>query len=506
MAPSKAGIDAWAYLGNKGWGWNSLSPYYRKFYTLNLPDRATRDHLGLDWVEESVNGISGPIQASFTGTIENPMPKAWVETLKNLGLGTSRDPFTGQSIGGYTNMSAVDPVTKTRSYSASGYGAPAMKRTNLKLLTGVVVQRIHFGPSSGSNVMADGVEVLIDGHACSLRARKEIILAAGVYQSPKLLELSGVGNVDILNKHGISTAVENPNVGENLQDHLMAGISFEVADGVQTADPLMRREPEAFKAAQESYQNQKIGPFCIGGIGSHAYLPVMEFAGPEGQKQQADLLEKHSSQNRGRPEDFQAVRDIIENGNDGSGALFLFHGQGVTHENEPTESHGPIYQDGNFASIGCIQTHPFSRGNSHISSVDPDAKPEIDPRYFSHPLDLEFMARHLLACQTIRQSEPISSLFKPEGRRNHIKAHVKSIEDAKQYLIDTAKTTYHSCGTCAMLPREKGGVVDSNLKVYGTDNIRVVDASIFPLIARGNSMSTVYAVAEKAADLIMASA
>ena len=200
------------------------------------------------------------------------------------------------------------------------------------------------------------------------------------------------------------------------------------------------------------------------------------------------------------------MRQVLESGDDGSGALFLFAAQGVTHENEATDEHGPIYQPGSFTSIGCIQTHPLSKGRSHISSNETGAKPDIDPCYFSQPLDLELMSRHLLACLKIRDTEPMSRYFKPDGKRNHDKAYIRNLEEAKQYLVDTAKTTYHCCGTCSMRPKDQGGVVDDKLIVWGTQNLRVVDASIFPLISRGNTMSTVYAVAEKAADSIKTAA
>lgn len=112
------------------------------------------------------------------------------------------------------------------------------------------------------------------------------------------------------------------------------------------------------------------------------------------------------------------------------------------------------------------------------------------------------MSRHLLMCLKIRNTAPILRYFKPDGKRNHDKAYIRKLEDAKQYLVDTAKTTYHCCGTCSMRPKDQGGVVDDKLRVWGTQNLRVIDASIFPLISRGNTMSTVCAVAEKAADLI----
>ncbi|MCJ1311400.1 hypothetical protein MMC25_005071 [Agyrium rufum] len=490
VAPSKAGIDAWASLGNPGWDWVSLSSYYRKFYTLNLPDKAIKQHLGLDWIDKNVAGDSGPIQTSFTGVIDNPLPNAWVETFKKLGVASTTDPFSGTSMGAYSNMSTIDPVTKTRSYAASGYAAPAMKRPNLRFVFGAEVQSVLLrGPDP--DVEAYGVEVLVGGRPRTIKAQKEVILAAGVFQTPKLLELSGIGGKEFLSKHGIEVVIENPNVGENLQDHLMTGISFEVVDGVQTADPLARREPQALKAAKEMYQTEKTGPFCISGIGSRAYLPVLTLF-PSSSTAEGEADRQHE----------EIVRRVIESGDDGSGALFLISAQGVTYENAATEDHGPVYQPENFASIGCIQTHPLSKGRPHISSNKPDTKPDIDPCYFSHPLDLKLMSRHLLTCLKIRDSEPLSRYFEPDGKRNHEKAFIKTLEEAKQYLIDTAETTYHCCGTWSMRPRDQGGVVDDRLIVWGTRNLRVVDASIFPIISRGNTMSTVYAVAEKAADLI----
>ena len=506
VAPSQTGIDAWAKIGNKGWDWESLRGYYRKFYTLNLPDDEIKKHLGLTWVDENVRGESGPIQVSFTGSMDNPMPKAWNETFQKLGLDTSADPFTGNSIGAYANMQTVDPKTKTRSYSANAYAAPAMSRQNFKIIYGAEVQRIVLDKpaSSEEEATATGVEYLSgEGQVQFIKAQQEVIVASGVFQSPKLLELSGIGGKDILSKHGIETIVDNPNVGERMQDHLMTGISFEVVDGIPTADPLVRREPAALKAAQEAYATTKSGPLTVGGIGSHAYLPLQDASNPSLKNQfQTDFLAKLETSSN--PHE-QAVRDILQKGDDGSGALFLFQAQGVTHENEATAEHGPVLQDGNFFSFGCIQTHPLSTGSSHISSKDASAKPAIDPKYFSNPLDIELMARHLLFCLEVQKREPLSNYFVPNGRRNHAKAFIQDIDDAKQYLRDTAKTTYHCCGTCSMRPKDQGGVVDDQLRVYGTKNLRVVDASIFPFIPRGNIMSTVYAVAEKAADLIKAS-
>lgn len=187
-------------------------PYYQKFYTLSLPDEATQQHLGLDWIDKSVSGRSGPVQASFAGDIENPMPKAWVETFRELGLRTTADPFGGSSIGAYNNMSTFDSTTKTRSYAASCYAAPVMSRPNLTFVFGAEVQKILLR-NVGSSVEAHAVEVVVSGQVTIFKAHKEVILAAGVSQSPKLLELSGIGGLSCSTSMGSMLSSTTPTWG-----------------------------------------------------------------------------------------------------------------------------------------------------------------------------------------------------------------------------------------------------------------------------------------------------
>lgn len=410
------------------------------------------------------------------------------------------DPFSGKSIGGYSNAATVDPRTKTGSYAGSAYGIPALQRPNFHVITEAIAEKIIL-ENAISGVTATGVIATVQGQKKTFTATKEVILAAGVFNSPKLLELSGIGNKDLLEKHGIPVVINSPGVGENLQDHLMTGVSFEVVDGIMTGDPLMRQEPEALELAQKLYFEHKAGPFTIGGMQFHAFMPVMEFADAEGRKRLAELFEKYPPSSR-NAEHYSIVRSIIESPDECSAAWLMFLAQANLHE-AGTSFVGSELLPGSFASLGCSQSHPFSRGPSHISSADISGNPEIDPRYFSHPAGLEIMARHVQALGTLRQTKELAPFFKPNGARNHPDAfNIRDLEGAKKYVLDTALTTYHTCGTAAMLPREKGGVVNEKLILYGIDNLRVVDASIFPLIPRGNIISTVYAVAEKAADII----
>lgn len=164
---------------------------------------------------------------------------------------------------------------------------------------------------------------------------------------------------------------------------------------------------------------------------------------------------------------------------------------------------------GNFAGVAMGLTHPFSRGSIHIQSSDPAVHPLIDPRYLSHPLDLELMTDALLFAQKISETEPMAGYLKDnvDGKGKIIQPTFKmegrlTREKAKDFVKEAMISSWHPVGTCAMLPRVDGGVVDSNLRVYGVDNLRVVDASVIPLQVRGNIASAVFAIAEKASDLI----
>lgn len=494
IAPSKFVYDAWAKLGAEGWAWDNIHPYYKKSYTLQLPDAATRQHLGLDdWVDDDSQGSSGPLKISFPAVLQNPLAKAWIDTYKGLGHDVTGDPFSGRSVGGYSNMAAVDYDTKTRSYAATQYGIPAKQRPGVSIFTEALVEKVTF-----ENTTATGVNVVINEETFSIKAKKEVIISSGAFNTPKLLELSGIGDKKILEQHNIPVVVDNPNVGENLQDHLMSGVSFEAVEGTMTGDALVRQEPEAIQEATKLYTEHKAGPFTIGGVQSSAFMPCLDENGTRNEKYIKDLMDRFPANTNDRD---QAIREIFEQPDSPTCSHFMFLCQANLHETGKSFV-GQELLPGSFVSLGIIQGIPFSRGSTHISSADVKDKQIIDPRYFSHPLDLEIMARNLLDVVASHKAEPLSQFLKPNGRRNHPDAFITDLDSAKKYLLDTATTTYHPCGTAAMLPREKGGVVDEKLRVYGTTNLRVCDSSVLPLVMVGNIMTAVYAIAERGADII----
>ena len=480
-----------------------MEPYYRKFYTLSVPDEATSQHLGLDYITDTDKAARGPIQVCYPGVLHDPLSKAWVDTFKGMKHGLSGNPFSCKSVGGYSNAATVDNSTKTRSYAATAYYAPASQRTNLSVITGAQVEKIGLAQGDG-NTIANAVYFNREGESLKVAVRKEVILAAGAFHSPKILELSGIGNPQILTPLDIPVVINNENVGENLQDHLMTGISFEANDGVITGDSLMRQEPEAIAAAIEMYQNYKAGPMTVGGIASHAFMPTPGSSPVSDMESELqNLLQQYPSDAKNQLQ-YDAVCEILRAPDEGTGALFMFLGQANLHNNGNAKDYLQNLQPGSFLSLGACQAHVFSRGTSHIVSNKLSDAPNIDPRYLSHPLDLEILARHVQFLERLARSPPLTDYIKTNGKRNHFTAYVEDLAAAKDYVRTTALSTYHPAGTCAMLPRSEGGVVDNRLIVYGTSNLRVVDASIMPLIPRSNLQSTVYAVAERAADLIKA--
>lgn len=164
---------------------------------------------------------------------------------------------------------------------------------------------------------------------------------------------------------------------------------------------------------------------------------------------------------------------------------------------------------GNYVGVAVILGHPFSRGSSHITSSDSEAHPRIDPRYFSNPVDLSVTADAIIFIQKLMETKPLADFVKdsPDGNGKKVQPSFQintKLDRARavEYVKKATISSWHPIGTCAMLPKEDGGVVDERLRVYGAKNLRVIDASIIPLHIRGNIASAVYAIAEKASDMI----
>ncbi|KUI52942.1 L-sorbose 1-dehydrogenase [Cytospora mali] len=506
VPPAKGLIDSWEALGNTGWNHNSLKDYFAKSYTSPPVDLATEQALGISAWSIRNDAARGPIQTSFSGDLTHPIREAWADTFEARGHRMTEDPFLNASVGAFSCLASIDPATNERSYATTAYYNPIKGRANLHVVTGANVEKILFENGSAST-KATGIQYKHDGETKIVTASKEVILAAGTLQSPKVLELSGIGDAEILKRHGIEVVKDLPGVGENLHDHVVCYNGFRAVDDLATLDPLIRQEPEAFQQAMQEYAATMSGPLSSCGVYTYAYLPVLEHFSPQGKETVKTLLDQHRPKTGGSPHEARdrAYYDITEktllDPKEPSGAYLSALAQ-ITVLLDANATTIPAALPGKFVTIGTMLSQPLSRGSVHIQSGDPSVVPVVDPKYMSHPLDVEIMARHILHVKTIAGSSPLNKLLHEPLTHRDPASDFADVESAKEYARANVVSMWHLAGTCAMLPREKGGVVDAELKVYGVENLRVVDASAIPLVSTANLQATVYAFAEKAADII----
>ncbi|KAI2465846.1 putative GMC oxidoreductase [Annulohypoxylon bovei var. microspora] len=496
--PSKSGFDTWEKLGNSGWGWETMESYFRKFHTFTEPQPKLKKEFMLDYLS-GAHGTDGPIHISY-GSEEGfpPFAQAWPRAWSALCKPIDGDPIAGTSIGAFNNAASLHPTTRERSHAGNTYFSDEIsQRPNLRVVTEAFVEKILFTQQTGgfNKLRATGVTfVARGGQMRQVSATREVILAAGAVKSTQLLELSGIGGKGVLAKYGIDCLLDNPNVGENLQDHGFIPFSWEVADPTTSGDQM--RNPSVVEAVMGAYQEAKAGPLSVNALAS-AFFPLQDQGlKPVPISQLLSELGQAEVEPRVLREQICAPGECLAQFTLAPFQLNPFPGD------SPSQIFG-LGTDGFYASIVAVLNHPFSRGSVHIQSTDPRSPPVVDPRAMSHPLDLELHARHVLLLEKIRDTPPLRELFKDGGRRLHNGGQrVETLDQAKEAVKNGYTPHYHVCGTAAMMPRESGGVVDSKLKVYGVDGLRIVDASIFPLIPRGNIQSSVFAVAERAADLI----
>ncbi|KAK1564130.1 GMC oxidoreductase [Colletotrichum navitas] len=477
---TKANVEAWASLGNPGWDWPTFKQATEKTYSI-APGEG-----------------KGPLKLSLPDNADSLWPTVWQETIRGLGFPDSCDPLSGQGVGSSITPDTVDPETKQRSYAGSAYVQSAKSRPNLTVVTGALVEKIIFKTDSG-DIVAEAVQYTKGSETKTVTARKEIVLSAGTLNSSRLLELSGVGNAELLCGLGIDVVLDNPHVGENLQNHVMVGASFEALPELDTMDGIVRQDPAAVGAAMETYGKGAGGPFSRSGTSATAQLPL-----PAGEDL-GQLLDKLDGPKTSATPAFTKaletyVRSVLTSSSEPSGyyisfpGFALFGGDGHMAPPPPGEE--------KYFTIAAILAHPLSRGSSHITSASLESPAvAIDPAYLSHPVDVEILARHLQFLEKIAASEPLRSQLKAGGKRDPANA-LSDLEQAKEFVRQTAVGAHHFTGTCSMMPRELGGVVDEKLRVHGIRGLRVADASIVPITVRANPQATVYAIGERAAELI----
>lgn len=282
-------------------------------------------------------------------------------------------------------------------------------------------------------------------------------------------------------------------------------------DEVPSAEALVRN-PELMQQALQAYIQHKAGPFAGAPTTTgFASLDKVQPDFPDAESHIQSLLAAHYKQHpaadpAGR--DALLARQLLDPKEAVCQIVGLPTGANLARADTPSKLFPLLEEDGMWMVLGVCSTRSFSRGSVHISSSAATAHPAIDPAYFVHPLDEDLIARALLHTLSFTEVEPLKSALRrtPDGAPVAAQASggtvPRTLEEAKEFVRGNTVTEYHPVGTCAMLAREKGGVVDARLRVHGTRNVRVCDASVFPLHVQGNIVSLVYAVAEKGADII----
>ncbi|KZS98842.1 GMC oxidoreductase [Sistotremastrum niveocremeum HHB9708] len=496
--PPRQDIDDIERLGNEGWGWDSYEKYVRRV------ERFV--HLGDDGqiapglTSDGPNSTTeGPLIISYPQTIENFEKKAY-ETLKTLGIPDAPAPLDGDPAGTYACAHTFDPISQTRTYSTTAYYLPVAHRKNLRVLVSATVSKIVLNDEEkGSDVLATGVEFIYEGKRHVVHASKEVILSAGSLKSPQILELSGIGRRDVLEPLGIPVAVDLPGVGENLQEHVFTGVSWEMRDGLPDLTLDILRDPEQLAQQIKAYESKQPSLFTSG-ISGFTFQPLTTYT-PRAQNLYDELSAKINENQDSYPPGLKEQYEIqLERLEKGAPAFELISFPGFFSYPNPPEA-GKKYVTMLFAS-----NHMFSRGNAHISSTDPLESAALDPHYFEQDFgkspNLKSLVEVTKFVRKIVGVKPYDEIAGDVPKEINPGPGIQSDEQLADWVKSSIGSTYHTLGTLSMLPKEKNGVVDPTLKVYGTKNIRVVDLSIVPLHIAAHTLATVYSIAEHAADII----
>lgn len=428
--------NTWSQLGNRGWGYDDVVPYFQRTETF---ERGGDD----------VRGGDGPLNVADMYE-RHELVDAFVAAGVERGYDANPDYNNGKQDGfGYYQVTQKDG---RRHSAATAFLEPARARANLHVETGARARRLVL---EGKRVV--GVDYDVHGQAKQARAGGSVIVSAGAVQSPQLLELSGIGNPEVLGQHGVETQHALKGVGENYRDHYAARAAWRVNQKI-TLNEQTRGLNLVKEAVKYAFTRRGILTWTAG-IG-HAFV-------------------------KSRPEldtpDCQ---------------FFFAHGSfdGITRKfhKEPG------------MTIGVYQCRPESKGSIHIKSPDPDTHPAIRPNFLSDPIDQAALLGGLRLARHVGEADAFAKY-----REHELYPGINMQSDAEllEYARETGSTTYHVMGTCKMGPADDTmAVVDDRLRVHGLEGLRVIDASIMPTMPSGNINAPVIMAAEKGAEMILADA
>lgn len=435
----KSDFDGWRDMGNPGWGWDGVLPYFRKMETNDSGADAYR-------------GGDGPLHVSTVASDHHPLCQTFIEAGSQLQLPHNRD-FNGASLEGLGSYQ-ITMKNGMRMSASRAYIRPAARRPNLSIEKKAHVTKVLF-----EGKRACGVRFVQSGQEKSVSARREVILAAGAINSPQLLQLSGIGPAELLNSKGIDVLHAAEGVGRNLQDHLCI-------------DYLFRSKVPTL--------NNQLYPWWGKLLQGMRY--VLTRGGPLSLS-----LNQAGGFVRSRPE--------LDDPN-----IQLFFSP-VSYTKAPPGKR-PLMNPDPFPGflLSGQPTRPTSRGYLAIRSADPFAAPEIHPNYLATDQDLQELLETSKLLRRFSDTPALASVIDAEIAPG---PDVRTDEELMADIRARASTVFHPVGTCRMGPDRQVDVVDARLRVHGLEGIRIADASIFPTLTSGNTNAPAIMVGEKAADLII---
>ncbi|MFZ4814069.1 MAG: GMC family oxidoreductase [Phototrophicaceae bacterium] len=422
--------DAWQALGNDGWNYDAVLPYFK---------RAEHNTRGAD----AYHGVGGGIHVE---DLSDPRPPslAFIQAAMQCGIPHNPD-FNGAHQEG-VGLYQVTMKHAARHSAAAGYLKPILARPNLIIQTGAHVTRL-FSEHGLMNV----VEYQLGGIRVQAEATREILLCGGAINTPQVLMLSGIGDPDQLAAHDIEVIHPLRGVGQNLQDHLAAGLIYHGS----TTYSLYQADAPHHVAR---YLLAKVGPLTSNVAEGGAYVRTRaELATPD--------IQFHFAPN-----------------------YFV--------------SNGFANPEGHGLSLGAVLVTPHSRGEIRLASANPFDAPIIQPNYLSDPRDLDALLAGVKLGRRIMAAAPMRPFIRAEYLPGEMIYHDDGLIE---HIRNTSETLYHPIGTCKMgSASDPLAVVDAELRLHGVKGVRVVDASIMPVVPNGNTNAPVLMIAEKAAAMIKA--
>ncbi|KAJ6483335.1 hypothetical protein C8R45DRAFT_1001119 [Mycena sanguinolenta] len=481
-----------AVLGARGWNSQEFLKYFRKSQSLCLDNVAGNTGLKPD---PTLFG-DGPIQNTLP-RFTPAMNAYYYEACAALNIPFNPLGGNGDNSGVWPALAAIHPETGERVSSATAYLVPNRHKKNLTVFTEAQANRIIFD-GTVKPIVAKGVEYTgPDSTISTVYARKEVILCAGAIHTPQLLELSGIGDKAYVT--GAPHLIDLPGVGSNFQEHFSTLSLFEVDASIDSYDIMYNpnADPAVMASHKKEYAELKSGIFSTVPL-AYSYLPLTAFASPEKIQKIKQMAAAASTTTTSIQslKSLELLQKWMEDEDTYQMELIM-----VPHY-VPFLPNAEFDGSKKYCFVSAILQHPFSRGSVHTDPANPTGNPILDMGEFENDIDREIMIEALKFVQTLA-AQP-SMRDRAGVRPLAPSADVKTDEEMSEYLGLAAYSSYHPLGTASMLPREELGVVDPDLLVYDSANLRVVDASIIPIQISAHIQATVYAIAEKAADIIKA--